>query len=578
MYDIIIPVHGNANWTKLCLLAQREHTKAPYRVFIVDNASTDPETIELLKRLENTWHDEIFGEIHVVRLARNKSFSEAINAGMQASKDAHAGTHVVILNNDAIVTPGWDACFTQDLADPKVAITGAQSNVASGLQGMGGLARVLPAKYLVFLAVAALRSTWEEIGPLDAETFPWFGGEDVDYSFRARFKRAVGPDGLPRPDEHTPTGRRLHVSDAFVLHAGSQTIFSTLKSQAAADANNKRAMDAVCDKWGRAWTSQQVKIKPSVALATLSRTHEVPFEFVKSLMGLRMEGGFDTVYLHQTRQHTHMAREQLARAALDAQLDYILFVDDDMTFQPDLLKRLMAWDKDIVTAVAYQRKEPYGICVFGWEDTKDVETPCDGCGGGKVVTGVKVEVKPDNSVDTAGTLGGVLPVTCAKCAGKGTVKRVGMPQGGPALEGIENTGLKRIGWAGCAAVLIKTSVFAALDKHPDTREKPWWAHDAAQEDTWARFREAVRGTPELSELGLDTEANRERLFKLVEQGNAGNPFFGRAPVGEDFWFYRQARLAGIEAYCDTSVVVGHLADPPVVDAQTKAAWRARGGR
>ena len=585
MIDGIIPVHGNANWTKLCLLALKEHTQHELRVFIVDNASEDDETKALLdvfssKGRPSPTRAAYPSDVHVVRLARNKSFSEAINAGMQASKDAQAGTLVVILNNDAIVTPGWDQAFVQDLADPKCALTGAQSNVASGLQSMPGLNRIFEPKWLVFLAVAAWRTTWEALGPLDADTFPWFGGEDIDYSLRALWTRAVGPDGLPRPDKHERTGNYLKVSDAYVLHAGSQTIASTLKTADAVHANNARAMGAVSKKWGAEFVRDQCKIVPTVAIGVLSRTDLVPHPFVQSLMKLRMEGmsgdgqPFQLQYLHPTRQHTHWGRELLARNAIELGADYILYLDDDMTFEPDLLKRLLAHKKDVVTAVAYQRKAPYQICVFDFLPVPDVQEPCAECDGGKLVRGRKVEVTTDSAEAIGKALGGVLEVVCAKCSGKGHILRPGTPEGGPPLEGIEHSGLRKIGWAGCAAVLIKTSVFKKLDEHPVTKDKPWWAYDAAQEDTWARFRWAVRGTSTLSELGLDTPAKKERLFALIEQSHAGNAFFGREPVGEDFWFYKQARLAGIEAFADTDVIVGHLGDTIAVDEQVKQRWKA----
>lgn len=51
-------------------------------------------------------------------------------------------------------------------------------------------------------------------------------------------------------------------------------------------------------------------------------------------------------------------RNKLARHALDNGFTHILFVDSDMQFPPDTLKRLLTLDKDIVGIVAHHKKLP----------------------------------------------------------------------------------------------------------------------------------------------------------------------------------------------------------------------------
>ena len=56
------------------------------------------------------------------------------------------------------------------------------------------------------------------------------------------------------------------------------------------------------------------------------------------------------------RYVVHMQREDMAYAALETGMDYILFIDDDMMVPPDTLFRLLAHEKPIVGALAYRRR------------------------------------------------------------------------------------------------------------------------------------------------------------------------------------------------------------------------------
>jgi hypothetical protein len=49
------------------------------------------------------------------------------------------------------------------------------------------------------------------------------------------------------------------------------------------------------------------------------------------------------------------ARNTLVRRSLEEGADWILFLDDDQIFAPDLLMNLLAWDKPVVSALYLQR-------------------------------------------------------------------------------------------------------------------------------------------------------------------------------------------------------------------------------
>lgn len=53
-------------------------------------------------------------------------------------------------------------------------------------------------------------------------------------------------------------------------------------------------------------------------------------------------------------------RNELVQAALDAQCESVVFIDDDHVFPPDAVNRLLAWRSPIVSALYPRRSSPYG--------------------------------------------------------------------------------------------------------------------------------------------------------------------------------------------------------------------------
>ncbi len=93
--SIIIPVFNKAAFTLQCLQSLLpEIDLTENEVIVVDNASTD-ETSEVLAQFENV--------IGVIRNEENRGFGEACNQGAAAAR----GQHLVFLNNDTRVLPGW---------------------------------------------------------------------------------------------------------------------------------------------------------------------------------------------------------------------------------------------------------------------------------------------------------------------------------------------------------------------------------------------------------------------------------------------------------------------------------------
>ena len=128
---------------------------------------------------------------------------------------------------------------------------------------------------------------------------------------------------------------------------------------------------------------------------------QVPAPFCQSLAMLRKVG--DCVLSMQMGSLIYTSRNTLATRAIQTEADYVLWLDSDMVFEPDLLERLMKTltenDLDIVTGLYFRRVQPYSPVLFKdmtlirdtffeWSEFKEV--PSDlfevaGCGFGCVL-------------------------------------------------------------------------------------------------------------------------------------------------------------------------------------------------
>lgn len=92
----------------------------------------------------------------------------------------------------------------------------------------------------------------------------------------------------------------------------------------------------------------------------------VPALFCQSLALLQRAG--DTVIGFEVGSLVYNARNNLARQAIKAEADYVLWLDSDMVFAPDLLQKMLKVsqenDIDFLTAICFRRKPPYTPCLF----------------------------------------------------------------------------------------------------------------------------------------------------------------------------------------------------------------------
>ncbi len=106
----IVMLSWNApGYTESAVASIRACTAVPHEIIIVDNGS-GAETVERLRNIDG---------IRLIENAVNTGFAFACNQGLAAGR----GTHLVLLNNDVIVTDGWlDALLAVQRANPTVGL------------------------------------------------------------------------------------------------------------------------------------------------------------------------------------------------------------------------------------------------------------------------------------------------------------------------------------------------------------------------------------------------------------------------------------------------------------------------
>jgi len=114
---VVIPHFNGEEILRRCLLSLRATQYSAYHVLVVDNASTDQSIAMVL--LE-------FPEVTVIRSQHNLGYAGGCNLGIRSSESAY----VVLLNNDAVVTPNWLNPLIQ-LVETNNAIAAVQPKILS---------------------------------------------------------------------------------------------------------------------------------------------------------------------------------------------------------------------------------------------------------------------------------------------------------------------------------------------------------------------------------------------------------------------------------------------------------------
>lgn len=87
--------------------------------------------------------------------------------------------------------------------------------------------------------------------------------------------------------------------------------------------------------------------------------------FVQSLVNLNRDGSkYETAVTLHSGALIYANRDYLTMQALDTQADYVLWLDSDVVFEPDLLDKLIEDDKDIVSGLYFRRRPPFSPVIY----------------------------------------------------------------------------------------------------------------------------------------------------------------------------------------------------------------------
>ena len=218
--SVVIPVYNAPRELERCLASVYSTVPGDTEVVVIDDASPDPSTAEVLRR----WRERLPVSWKFHANQKNRGFVATANLGMRLTQN-----DVVLLNSDTEVTPGWLQALQRCLSsDPLIATATPWTNngeiasipgfcqvnpVPPDASAMAGvIARSGAAIYpelptAVGFCMAISRSAIDRIGVFDEVLFGKGYGEENDFSVRA------AQAGM----------RNVLCDDAYVVHLGGRS-------------------------------------------------------------------------------------------------------------------------------------------------------------------------------------------------------------------------------------------------------------------------------------------------------------------------------------------------------------------
>ena len=251
LLSILIVTYNSECFVRPCLDSILRNTSYPeFEVLLVDNGSTDG-TVELLQE-----YAERDGRLRICPLAENLGFAGGNNHAARLSR----GRHLIFLNIDTMVTPGWVGLLLRHIhRDPSIGLLCPVTNFAgnevkinvsySEWKGMERFARALAAVKTgekLAIRVAPLycalmpREVWENVGEMDTR-YEIGMFEDDDLSLRVK-----------------QAGYGIYAAEDCFIHHFGQGSFSKLPDEAynrIFEANRKRFES----KWKQPWVVHRTR-------------------------------------------------------------------------------------------------------------------------------------------------------------------------------------------------------------------------------------------------------------------------------------------------------------------------------
>lgn len=122
---LILPVYNAFHLLPEVLDRIARHTDLPWHMIAIEDASTDPAVRPFLR----DWASAQGARVTLIENAQNLGFIGSVNLGLARARER--GEHVVLLNSDALVPPGWATRLIRPLlAHPDIASVTPMSNDA----------------------------------------------------------------------------------------------------------------------------------------------------------------------------------------------------------------------------------------------------------------------------------------------------------------------------------------------------------------------------------------------------------------------------------------------------------------
>jgi GT2 family glycosyltransferase len=243
--SIVVVTHDGLVFNRLCLESVLANTvERDFELIVVDNGSTDGTPAYLTGLAERD------ARVRVLLNGRNAGFAPACNQGLGLA----GGEYLVLLNNDAMVPPGWLGGLLAHLRNPGVGLVGPVTNrigneaeVPTDYRTWGEFvdfarrrAEEHPGEWLevrapAMFCLAMRRQTYLRIGPLD-ERYEVGLLEDDDYADRAR-----------------AAGYQLRCVEHVAVHHFGEASFGRLVAGGEYARILRANQQRYAEKWGREW-------------------------------------------------------------------------------------------------------------------------------------------------------------------------------------------------------------------------------------------------------------------------------------------------------------------------------------
>ncbi|MEI7028258.1 glycosyltransferase [Paenibacillus sp. y28] len=202
--DVIVPIYDAYDYTKKCLETVYENSDMNYNLYLINDCSPDQRISELLEEYARKEKPNYMKNLFVINNESNLGFVKNVNKGMSLSQN-----HVVLLNTDTEVPPGWISRLMQPiLTDERIASVTPFSNSATTcsfprfcedndlpnhltVEQVDSMFRIYGSSETIQLpsgvgfCMAINRHVLNKVGAFDDEAFGKGYGEENDWCMRA---------------------------------------------------------------------------------------------------------------------------------------------------------------------------------------------------------------------------------------------------------------------------------------------------------------------------------------------------------------------------------------------------------